>query len=431
MKKFLTESFDRFFKQETSSSVLLLGVTVLTLFFVNVGYYDSYFDLLLEKFTVGISNFVLSKSLALWINDGLMAIFFFVIGLEIKREIMVGELSSFKKASLPVFAALGGMLFPILIFSNLNQTPETASGWAIPMATDIAFTLGILKLLGKRVPYGLKVFLTAFAIVDDLGAIVVIAIFYSASIHWNLILFALGIFGLLLLMTRIGLYSKYIYSLAGVLIWVLFLKSGIHATLAGVLIAFAIPIRKYIKPYHFQQEMKNALESFNLVSTPKDTRYILSHNQIGAIDRIEELTEQIQSPLQNIEHRMHGWVAFLIMPIFAFANAGVLINEQSFSNIQLSLIIAASLILGNLIGISLFSFGAIKLKLASMPENTSFKQLAITGLMGGVGFTMSLFITNLSFSEQAYIDASKIGILLGSTIAGFLGYVLLKSTLKK
>ncbi|MGD9929479.1 MAG: Na+/H+ antiporter NhaA [Mangrovibacterium sp.] len=431
MKRFLTESFDRFFKQETSSSVLLLGVTVLTLFFVNVGYYDPYFDLLLEKFTVGISNFVLSKSLVLWINDGLMAIFFFVIGLEIKREIMVGELSSFKKASLPVFAALGGMLFPILIFTNLNQTPETASGWAIPMATDIAFTLGILKLLGKRVPYGLKVFLTAFAIVDDLGAIVVIAIFYSASIHWNLILFALGIFGLLLLMTRIGLYSKYIYSLAGVLIWILFLKSGIHATLAGVLVAFAIPIRKYIKPYHFQQEMKNALESFNLVSPQKDTRYILSHNQIGAIDRIEELTEQIQSPLQNIEHRMHGWVAFLIMPIFAFANAGVLINEQSFSNIQLSLIIAASLIFGNLIGISLFSYGAIKLKLASMPENTSFKQLAITGLMGGVGFTMSLFITNLSFAEQAYIDASKIGILLGSTIAGVLGYLLLKSTLKK
>ena len=428
--KFITEPFDRFFKQESSSSILLLGVTLLTLIGVNVGFYPYYYDLLHQKLTFGIGSFTLSKSLILWINDGLMAIFFFVIGLEIKREVLVGELSSIRKASLPVFAALGGMLFPVLIFLLLNKPAETAQGWAIPMATDIAFTLGILKLLGKRVPYALKIFLTAFAIVDDLGAILVIAIFYSSSIQLSLILAALGIFACLLILTRLGLYNKYFYFLMSLVIWVLFLKSGIHATLAGVLVAFAIPIRKNIKVLHFQEQMQEAVNEFKSMSGKLHPKYILTHDQMGAVDTMEDLTNQIQSPLQNMENKLHGWVAFVIMPIFAFANAGVLIDAESFANFDLSLIIAVSLILGNLIGISLFSFLAIKLKLANMPENTSFKQLAITGLLGGVGFTMSLFITNLAFDHQAFIDASKIGILLGSIIAGVGGYLLLKSTLR-
>jgi len=428
---FITTAFDRFFKQESSSSILLLGVTILTLLFVNLGFYDPYFNLLHQKLTFGISDFILSKSLILWINDGLMAVFFFVIGLEVKREVLVGELSDFRKASLPVFAALGGMLFPVLVFISFNHQPESLEGWAIPMATDIAFSLGILQLLGKKVPYGLKVFLTAFAIVDDLGAILVIALFYSSSIHWSLILLALGIFAFLLVLTYAGLYSKYLYFIAAVVIWVLFLKSGIHATLAGVLVAFAIPIRKNIKTYHYQEDMKKALESFKMVSNRRQPRYILTNDQMGAINTIEDLTQQIQSPLQNIENKLHGWVAFLIMPVFAFANAGVLINSESFSNVGLSLIIAASLFFGNIIGIGLFSYLAIRLKLASLPENTSYRQLAVTGILGGVGFTMSLFITNLAFSDQALIDASKIGILLGSLVSGVLGYFLLKSTLKK
>lgn len=428
--KFIAEPFDRFFKQESSSSILLLGVTVLTLLVVNMGFYDPYFELLHQKLTFGIADFTLSKSLILWINDGLMAIFFFVIGLEVKREIMLGELSDFKKASLPVFAAIGGMLFPVLIFFALNKNPETLQGWAIPMATDIAFTLGILKLLGKKVPYGLKIFLTAFAIVDDLGAILVIALFYSASIQWTLLFFALGIFAVLLLLTRLGLYSKYFYYIASIVIWVLFLKSGIHATLAGVLVAFAIPIRKNIKIKHYQEEMQEVLSCFKSVSVHRKTRYILTTDQMGALDKIEDLTEQIQSPLQKLENKLHGWVAFVIMPVFAFANAGVLINAQSFSNFGLSMTVAASLVFGNLVGITLLSYLAIKLKIASLPENTSFTQLALTGLLGGVGFTMSLFITNLAFEEQVYIDASKIGILIGSLFAGVVGYLLLKSTLK-
>lgn len=428
--KFIADPFDRFFKQESSSSILLLAVTLFTLVFVNLGLYDEYFTLLHQKLTFGIGSFVLSKSLILWINDGLMAIFFFVIGLEIKREVMIGELSSIRKASLPVFAAVGGMIFPVIIYLALNKSADTHQGWAIPMATDIAFTLGIMKLLGKKVPYALKIFLTAFAIVDDLGAILVIAIFYSSSIQLMLILSAIGLFLILVALTYFGLYNKYFFFLVAIVIWVLFLKSGIHATLAGVLVAFAIPIRKNIKITHFQEKMKEALGEFKNMSTKLHSKYTLTHDQMAAVDRMDDLTDQIQSPLQHLENKLHGWVAFVIMPIFAFANAGVKIDATSFANMDLSFIIAASLIIGNVIGISLLSFLAIKLKLASLPENTTFKQLAITGLLGGVGFTMSLFITNLAFENQVFIDASKIGILLGSIIAGIGGYFLLKSTLK-
>lgn len=428
--KFIAEPFERFFKQESSSSILLLGVTLLTLIVVNVGFYDPYFNLLHQKLTFGVGDFVLSKSLILWINDGLMAIFFFVIGLEIKREVLLGELSSVKKASLPVFAALGGMLVPIILFLSLNKLPETQQGWAIPMATDIAFTLGILKLLGKRVPYALKIFLTAFAIVDDLGAILIIAVFYSSNLQLTLILVALLIFAFLLVLTRLGLFNKYIYFLASILIWVLFLKSGIHATIAGVLVAFAIPIRKTIRLNHFQEEMQEAMRELKSINSKLRSRYLLNHDQLGAINTMQDLTEQIQSPLQQLENKLHGWVAFVIMPIFAFANAGVVIGTESFANFHLSAVIAISLVLGNTIGIGLFSYAAIKLKWAALPENTSMKQLFITGILGGVGFTMSLFITNLSFAEQAFIDASKIGILIGSVVAGIAGYFLLKLTLK-
>lgn len=428
--KFITEPFDRFFKQESSSSILLLGVTLLTLIFVNLGFYDLYFNFLHQKLSFGIGHFTLSKSLILWINDGLMAIFFFVIGLEIKREILVGELSTPRKASLPVFAAFGGMIFPIIIYLALNKPAETQAGWAIPMATDIAFTLGIMKLLGNRVPYALKIFLTAFAIVDDLGAILVIAIFYSHHLQLILIVVALAIFAGLVLLSFLGFYNKYVYFIAAVIIWLLFLKSGIHATIAGVLVAFAIPIRKNIKLMHFEEKMKEALGEFKEQSPKLQSKYILNDEQMGAIDSMHELTEQVQSPLQNLENKLHGWVAFVIMPIFAFANAGVLINHESFAHIGLSLQIAASLIVGNAVGIGLISFLAIKLKLAALPDQTSFKQLFITGVLGGVGFTMSLFVTNLSFEDQVLIDASKVGILIGSVFAGTAGYLLLKSTLK-
>lgn len=428
--RFITDAFDRFFKQESSSSVILLGVTIITLLFVNLGFYNVYYDLLHQKLTFGVADFVLSKSFILWINDGLMAVFFFVIGLEVKREILTGELSDLRKASLPVIAACGGMLFPVLIYFSLNRQPEATHGWAIPMATDIAFSLGILQLLGKRVPYGLKIFLTAFAIVDDLGAILVIALFYSSSIHWLLILIALGIFGVLLGLSSWGFYSKYLFCLAAIVIWILFLKSGVHATLAGVLVAFTIPLRKRIKIEHFQENIQEAVATFK-TSGDNRQQLILTDEQIGAVSEIQNLSERVQSPLQELENKLHGWVAFVIMPIFAFANAGVLINAASFSNIGLSFIVAASLVLGNAVGISLFSWLAIKFKLSSLPQRATFSQLASVAVIGGVGFTMSLFITNLAFENQNMIDASKIGILMGSIISGLAGYILLKLTLNR
>lgn len=428
--KFIREPFERFFKGETSSSFLLLGVTIIALIIANTGLGNLYNSLLNEKITIDIAGNQLSKSIILWINDGLMAIFFFLIGLEIKREIFTGELSTWKKASLPIFSAIGGMFAPIAIFFLLNQQPEVNDGWAIPMATDIAFTLGILKLLGDRVPYGLKVFLTAFAIVDDLGAILTIAFFYSPFIKWNLILIALGLIALLFLLVKLRLYSKYFTFLVSLVVWFLFLKSGVHATIAGVLIAMTIPIRKKIRKSTFEQSIREAVAVFEDEHQKNGySSSLLNNRENGAVNTISSLTHQVQSPLQYLESKLHIWVAFVIMPIFAFANAGVAINADNFAPV--SLIIAAALVLGNLAGISIMAFVALKLKIAHLPENVTLRQIIATGILGGVGFTMSLFITNLAYIEQSMIDAAKIGILIGSLVAGATGYLLLKITLEK
>jgi NhaA family Na+:H+ antiporter len=426
--KFITEPFERFFKHETASGILLLVFTIIALIIANSGLEPFYNQVLHTKLTVGIADFILSKNLILWINDGLMAIFFFVIGLEIKRELLIGELSEPRKAVLPVSAAIGGMLFPMAIFIMLNRQPEAQTGWAIPMATDIAFSLGILKLLGKRVPLGLKVFLTAFAIVDDLGAILVIAFFYSPYIKWMLVFAALGIVAGLFILTKFRLYNKYLFFLIGLIVWVLFLKSGIHATIAGVLMALVIPIRRTLKKHTYIQEVREALEVFNQPGQEKGTRkYLLTKEETGAVDTIETLTEELQSPLQHLENKLHGWVVYLIMPIFAFANAGVTISGESFS--MLSVAIALSLIVGNTIGISLISWLVIKAGLAKLPEQVSITQLVAVSILGGVGFTMSLFFTNLAYENQLLIDSAKIGILLGSLLSGVIGYMALKKNL--
>lgn len=421
-------AFERFFHHEVSSSIILLAITVLSLIVANTPLLNLYDTFLHTKLTFGIGDAKISKSFILWINDGLMAIFFFVIGLEIKREILIGELSNLKKASLPIVAAVGGMLFPVLFFKFFAQRPETLDGWAIPMATDIAFSLGVLNLLGKSVPKGLKIFLTAFAIVDDLGAIIVIAIFYSPEIAWDYILWAGIILTVLLLLSQFKLYSKYIFFAAGVIVWFLFLKSGIHATIAGVLIALTIPMRRKIAPHKFHLGVSEALGVFTFETTKNNKKPILNKREINAVDQIEHLTEEIQSPLQYLENRLHGWVAYLIMPIFAFANAGVAMSAGSFT--EFSMLIAGSLILGNFIGITGLSYLAIKTKIAKLPENTSFRHIMAVSILGGLGFTMSLFITNLSFTDLNLINEAKIGILIGSFLAGILGYFSLKIALK-
>lgn len=377
----------KFLHSETAPSIVLLIVTAFTLLLVNVGFNDAYNHFLHIRFSF-LPGRLGEMSIHHWINDWLMAIFFFQIGLEIKREVFVGNLSSYQKANLPIIAAIGGIIFPIAIFRLFNQHPQAADGWAIPMATDIAFSLGIIKLLGKRIPVALKVFLTAFAVADDLGAIVVIALFYSHDINTAYILFGLLILGFMSILTFFKRYHTWVYLLLGCIVWYLFLLSGIHSTIAGVLLAFTIPM--------IQRKKR-------------------------------------RSPVKQLEHSLHSWVGFLIMPIFAFANAGVIFGNEV-ANFDVSSAIAGGLVFGKLIGISLFCWLAIKFKISNMPEQTSMKQLICTALLGGVGFTMSLFISELAFNPETQahlINASKIGILMGSLIAGIGGYIGLRMTSKK
>lgn len=429
--KAVSGSLNQFMQLETTASLLLFAFSIIAVIWANSPYGDTYAELWNYKFTIGFANtnFHLEKSLILWINDGLMAIFFFVIGLEVKREVLAGELTTLRKASLPVFAAIGGMLFPVMIFLFFNQGKIGVHGWGIPMATDIAFTLGILKLLGNRVPLGLKIFLTAFAIVDDIGAVLVIAIFYSANIQWDLITYALLIVGAVGFLSYKHIYSKYLYFVLGFVVWLLFLKSGIHPTIAGILMAFTIPMYRKINFGEYVQELSAQLQIFKGYKS-KNVK-LLNKKQLEVVDEIETISGQVQSPLQHLEHSLHGWVSYLIMPIFALANAGVVL---SFSGLEstghISLNIAMALVFGNTFGIMLLSFLAIKLKLADLPEGVKFKQLLGVSILGGLGFTMSLFITNLAYDEEALIAAAKMGIILGSLVAGILGYLVLKWQLK-
>lgn len=429
--KAVSGSLNQFMQLETTTSLLLFAFSILAVIWANSPFGDSYAELWRYKFTIGFANtsFHLEKSLILWINDGLMAIFFFVIGLEVKREVLAGELTTLRKASLPIFAAIGGMVLPVLIFLFFNQGKVGSDGWGIPMATDIAFTLGILKLLGNRVPLGLKIFLTAFAIVDDIGAVLVIAIFYSANIQWDLITYALLVVGALGFLSYKHVYSKYFYFVMGFVVWLLFLKSGIHPTIAGILMAFTIPMYREINLFEFEKELSAQLQTF------KGCKYknpqLLNKKQLEIVDEIETISNQVQSPLQHLEHSLHGWVGYVIMPIFALANAGVVLSFSGLENTShIILSIAMALVFGNTIGIMLLSYIAIKLKFADLPKGVKLKNLLGVGILGGLGFTMSLFITNLAYVDEAFIAAAKMGVILGSLIAGTLGYLILKMQLK-
>jgi NhaA family Na+:H+ antiporter len=429
--KFIREPLDKFIKLETSGSIILFLSTVLALVLANSPVSGSFLGFWNNYISINLPGLELSKPIIKWINDGLMVIFFFLIGLEIKRELVAGELNDFKKASLPLFAALGGMVFPAVFFIILNYGQPGSEGWGIPTATDIAFTLGILQLLGKRVPIGLKVFLMAFAIIDDLGAVLVIAFFYSSNLAWGYIGIALIILAVLTVLSLKGYYSKYFFFLMGFIVWVLFLKSGIHATIAGVLLALTIPIKRKADTISFYNNVKDALDMFIAdCDNKKPETKILTKNQLSAIEEIEDLAEKTSPPLQYLEHSLHGWIVFLIMPLFALANAGVVFNFSGESNFGLSANIALSMVLGKALGIFLLSFLSIKLKISELPKNVTFKMLGGISILGGLGFTMSLFINNLAFSDQALIDSAKMGILIGSVVAGSLGFVVLKAALK-
>ncbi|WP_226700628.1 Na+/H+ antiporter NhaA [Qipengyuania gaetbuli] len=377
-----------FLQKESAGGIVLIFAALLALAVANSPLLGAYQDLLDTGVVVGIGSFVIDKPLLLWINDGLMAVFFFLVGLEVKREIFEGQLSSWDKASLPLVAAIGGMAIPALIFLSLNAgSPETINGWAIPAATDIAFALGILSLLGPRVPVALKALLLAIAVIDDIGAIAIIALFYSGELDTGMLGAAAIVFVVMLAVGRARVQSTIPYILLAILMWAFVLKSGVHATLAGVAAAMTVPL------------------------DPKSDH----------------------GPLETMEHALHPWVAFLVIPIFGFANAGVTLFGLSPSALlePLPLGIALGLLLGKQIGIFGFAYAAVKLRIASLPEDVSWRQVHGMSLLAAIGFTMSLFIGNLAFADPLLIDAVKIGVLSGSTIAAIAGYLLLSRALPK
>ena len=365
------------------------------------------------------------------VNDCLMTIFFLAVGLEIKRELLVGELSSFRKAILPFIAACGGMILPVVVYFLLvtPDTPET-QGMAIPMATDIAFSLGVLSLLGKRVPLSLKIFLTAFAVVDDIGGILVIAIFYSSEVAYGYLIVAAILYIFLYYMGKFGMTQKIFFLFFGIIIWYLFLQSGIHSTISGVILAFVIPARPRLDAGKYIRRIRAIVSSFPIVQSDN---IVLTNEQIATLKQVERASDRVISPLQSLEDNLHGVVNFVILPLFAFANAGVVLGGSGEVIGNVSLAVGMGLLIGKFLGIYLFTWLTIKSGLTRMPEGMNWKNIAGVSLLGGIGFTVSLFIANLSFSG-AYpelLNQAKFGVLCGTIIAGILGYVVLNQVLPK
>jgi len=430
IKKVFLTPFQKFVKIESFSGILLLLATIVALVWANSSFGDSYKELWQYDIGIVTDSFEFKKPLILWINDGLMAVFFFLIGLEIKRELMIGELDSMKKIAFPLVGALGGMLIPVVFFLVLNQNSETTKGWGIPMATDIAFSLAVLNVLGKRVPLNLKIFLTAFAIVDDIGAVLVIALFYSGSINMTLLLIALGMLAVLYFLSFKGFYSKFTLFFFGIIIWFLFLKSGIHPTVAGILLAFSVPIRQKIDTSIFLEQLESVYKNIKEASILE--KPILSNEQIEHIDDLEHWSSKFQSPLQHLEHSLHGWVAYFIIPIFALANAGVLIDSSAYLDSALVTNIIICLVLGKGIGITSLVMLAKKMKWIEVPGDISVRQIIGVAFLAGIGFTMAIFIASLAFaSTPEYIDSAKLGILIGSFISAIIGFLVLRMDSKK
>ena len=428
----LTYPIQEFLHKEASGGILLIACTIVALIWANSPFADSYHHLWHTYLSIDLGGLGLKYSIHHWINDGLMVVFFFVVGLEIKRELLVGELSSVKKASLPIAAALGGMIFPALIYTIFNMGSEGSSGWGIPMATDIAFVVGILALLGKSVPLALKIFILALAIVDDIGAVLVIAVFYTSQISFVSLMIAAGLLILLVVMNKMEVRNLIIYTIVGIALWLAFLKSGVHATVAGVLLAFTIPVSSRINTKKFKNETEVLLKDFDNAGEHGDN-VLTNSERLIIVDQIENNCEKILTPLQRFEHDLHPWVSFFIMPVFALANAGVTIGDgliQALTN-PISLGIVLGLFIGKQIGIFSFSYLAVKLKFASEPEGVSWKKIYAASVLAGIGFTMSLFIANLAFNSPELLNISKVGILTGSLLSGIVGFIILRSTLNK
>ena len=421
----LIRPFLRFFELEAASGLLLLAFALAALVWANSPVAASYFRLWQVQVSVDVGGFAIAKPLLLWINDGLMAIFFFLVGLEIKREVTVGELSEPQNAALCVAAALGGMLAPAAIYAVLNVGGTGAAGWGIPMATDIAFALGVLALLGPRVPLPLKVFVTAVAIVDDLGAVLVIALFYTEGLSLSPLAVAGGLLVALVLLNAVGVRRTWPYAVVGLGLWVAILQSGIHATVAGVLAALTIPSRRLIDASEYAARAEGLLDRFRNDLKPGIAE--ATEDQRDALHSLDVASQELETPLQRLEHGLHPWVAFLIIPVFAFANAGVTVGGDSVAMVAdpISLGIILGLCLGKPIGILVFAWVATRFGVAVLPAGVGWSHIAGVSLLCGIGFTMSLFIASLAFADAGLLDAAKLGILVGSLVSGVAGAVVL------
>ncbi|MGE9313097.1 Na+/H+ antiporter NhaA [Niabella sp. CJ426] len=425
----LVRPIQRFIQLEKSGGIVLGISVVVALVLANSGWSDGYHHFLEHKLGFKWDGQTFFEyNLHHWINDGLMSVFFFVVGLELKREIIAGQLSNVRNALLPIGAALGGMLVPALIYLAFNYSGDAHSGWGIPMATDIAFALGVLFLLGKKIPLSLKIFLTALAIVDDLGAVLVIALFYTSDISLMHLVIGGGVLLAMYLGNRLGIRSILFYAVLGIGgVWTEFLLSGVHATIAAVLAAFTIPADVKIKEQLFTGKIQKYLEVFKGID-PSDDQPTLTNEQLHVVEQIQKATEAATPPLQRLEHVMHRLVTFIIIPIFALANAGVSLQidmESLFSN-NIFWGVSLGLLVGKFVGVVGFTLLMIQLKIASFPEGMNFKNLLGVGLLAAIGFTMSLFITSLAFSNEVYITQAKMGIFAASIMGGVAGYLLLK-----
>ena len=419
----ITSPFVRFARMEAAGGIILLASAVVALIWANSPWQHSYHHLLEAQLSVGFGKFVVTENRHEWINDGLMSLFFFLVGLEIKRELLVGELSSLRKAAFPFSAALGGMIFPALIYLGVTHGQNIRQGWAIPIATDIAFALGVLAFFGSRVPIALKVFVTALAIVDDMLAVIVIAVFYTSQLNYASLLIGMACIAACWGANRLGVRAPLVYVVMGIIAWFAVLNSGVHATIAGILLAFTIPCRTLLDRNAFVRKGRSLLDQ--LEGSPPN-----SADEHSILNTLEQNVELAESPLQRIEHVLQPWVSFLIMPLFAFANAGVDVSDNLSAAFRhpLSIGVALGLMVGKPLGVCVFGQLAIRAKLALPLENVSWRQMLGAACLCGIGFTMSLFVATLAFQENTLLEYSKIAILFASLISGVCGGVLIATS---
>lgn len=425
--KWIINPMKRFLNNSTMSGIVLFSSAFLAMILANSPWSEAFHHIWETKFFIGFGDFQINKSLHHWINDGLMAVFFFVVGLELKREIIAGELSDPKNAILPLVAAAGGMIFPALLYVFFNTSGTPSNGWGIPMATDIAFVLGILYLLGDRVPISLKVFLTALAIADDIGAVLVIAFFYTSNIYFES-LFTGAIFLAILIGGNLsGVRSSLFYGIVGISgLWVAFLMSGVHATIAAVLAAFTIPAKVKISANYYTERLEHLLSKFK--EAEDNQAPTVTKEQFTILGNVRDISKAALTPLQRLEHGMHPLVAFIVMPVFALSNAGVTITDdfatQASSPVTIGVFVG--LLLGKVIGVVGISYLMLKLKWATLPKDMNMLHLLGAGFLTAIGFTMSLFITGLAFNDPNYILQAKLGILSASILASVIGYFIIK-----